>query len=432
MNNESLVIALVVVLLFIAAFLAMAETSLSRIDRYRARALAGEGKRGSGALLGLVDSAERFAGYLNSVLLLLLATQITAASAVAYLAFRWFDTAGFILTVIGEVVIGYVLTEAMPKTWAVQHTERSALWCAPIIAGISRVFPMGTISRPLIWTTNTLLPGKGLSQGPFIYEQQILALADTAAHEQAIERHEHQLIHSVIEFASTIAREVMVPRTDMVSVPAATTASAAIDLAIANGYSRIPVYGKESDEILGTLFTKDLLRAVHDGNEGVLISTLLRPVKFIPETKRVADLMREMQKEKVHMTIVVDEYGTVVGLVTLEDLIEELVGDITDEYDIEEQPQVEQLSDHEWRIDARMHIDEVYEQLNIRLPHGDWDTVGGLLINAFGRVPKSGESTIVDEYMIVADQTSGRRVTRARVKLLPLESETSGSQVEAS
>lgn len=414
-----------VVLLFVAAFLALAETGLSRTDRFRAAALAEDGRRGAKALVHLVDSPEHFSGYLNGVLLLLLATQIVASTAVAYLAFEWWDGPLVALAIAVEIVVAYVLAEAVPKTWAIEHPERAALISAPVVAGLLRIVPIRLVTRPLIWSANKMLPGKGLAEGPFIYEQQILALADTAAENKAIEQEEHALIHSVIEFGTTIAREVMVPRTDMTILGVDCTASQAIDVAIGNGYSRMPVHGETNDEILGTLFTKDLLRAVHSGQGDGPIRSLLRPIKFVPETKRVAELMPEMQREKVHMAIVIDEHGAVVGLVTLEDLIEEVVGEITDEYDVEDAPRVIPLGSQHWRIDARMPLDEANEELGVSLPTGDWDTIGGLLIDDFGRVPSRGEVTRIDDYVFTVEQTSGRRITRVRLKVDPVSVEDS-------
>jgi putative hemolysin len=388
---EVLVLVLAVALLFVAAFLAMAETSLSRIEPFRAHGLAEEGRRGSAALVHLVESPERFAGYLNGVLLLLLATQVTASTAIAYLLLQLVSGPVFFGAVVAEILVGYVLAEAMPKTFAVQHSERAALLVAPLMRGITRIVPMRGITRGLIWVTNVLVPGKGLKQGPFVYEQQILALADSAVAEKAIEGEERALIHSVIEFGTTVAREVMVPRTDMVSVGRDWKAHEAMEIVIARGFSRLPVYGADTNDIVGMLFAKDLMRAVRDNESGALVSDLMRDAKFIPETKRVAELLREMQREKTHMAIVVDEYGSVVGIVTLEDLVEEVVGEITDEYDAEELPQIEHIADDQWIVDARMSIDEVSDKLGVVLPDGDWDTVGGMLIDVFERVPSRNE-----------------------------------------
>jgi putative hemolysin len=442
---QTAVLLLALVLLFVSSFLAMAETSLSRIDTFRAQALADEGRRGSPALLKLLQSPEHFAGHLNSLLLLLLASQIVWATAIADLLFHFVNGPLFFIAVVIEIGVGYVIAEALPKTLAIQHTERAALLSAPIIAGLSRVLPMRLLTRPLIGFANVLAPGRGLKQGPFIYEQQILAIADSAAAEKLIERDEHELIHSVIEFGSTVAREVMIPRTDMVTVQGNATAAQAMDVAIARGFSRFPVHGEEGptsgaegtrdestgaqarrlaqrgsgDAVTGVLFTKDLMRVLRDGHRDRLVAEVQREAKYIPETKRVAELLREMQLEKNHMAIVVDEHGSVVGLITLEDLLEEVVGEITDEYDAEELPQIEKLGSLEWRVDARLPIDEVNEQLGVMLPHGDWDTLGGLLIDTFERVPARGESTELGDYRVWVEQTSGRRVTRVRIKVKP-------------
>jgi CBS domain containing-hemolysin-like protein len=324
-----------------------------------------------------------------------------------------------LLCVLAEIGVGYVVAEALPKTLAVQHPERIALFSAPLIAGISRFMPMRIITQPLIGLANVLAPGKGLKQGPFIYEQQILAIADSAAAEQLIEREEHELIHSVIEFGTTVAREVMVPRTDMVTLHASVTASDALDIALDKGFSRFPVHGDENDAVTGLVFTKDLIRAIRDGHGDRFVGEMQRDAKYIPETKRVAELLKEMQSEKSHMAIVVDEHGSVVGLITLEDLLEEVVGEIVDEYDKDESPQVERVGVNEWRIDARMPIDEVNDELGLELPYGDWDTLGGLLIDSFERVPSRGESTEIQNYRVWVEQTSGRRITRARIKVLP-------------
>jgi putative hemolysin len=413
---ESTVAALAVALLLSSSFLALAETSLSRIDMYQAKALAEDGRRGSSTLLRLISTPERFAGYLNSILLMSTSSQIVGSTAAAYLLLKWFSGWAFVLGVFIEIGVVYVIAEALPKTIAIQHTRRAALLTAPLVGLVARTPPMRLITRPLIFLARSLAPGGGLREGPFVYEQQILALADSAAASKSMEPEEHELIHSVIEFGTTIAREVMVPRTDMISVAEGSTADQAIDTAIAKGFSRFPVYKDDSGDITGVIFTKDLMRVNREGDGTKLVADLRREAKFIPETKRVSELMKEMQLEKVHMAIVLDEHGTVVGLVTLEDLIEEVVGDINDEYDDDVQPHFEKLGESEWRVDARMSIDEVNGELGIHLPEGDWDTIGGLLIDAFERVPNRAESIEIGTYRIWVEQISGRRVTRVRVR----------------
>jgi len=242
-------------------------------------------------------------------------------------------------------------------------------------------------------------------------------MADVAAEDEVIESEELTLIRSIITFGDTIVRAVMVPRPDMVAVAAGDRVGAVIERAIAAGYSRIPIYESSIDDVAGIVFTKDLMRAARDGHGEEPVRSLLRQAHFVPETKRVAELMREMQKDKFHIAIAIDEYGGTAGLVTLEDLIEELVGEIVDEFDVEE-PLVEPLPDGGMRVNARMSIGELNEVLHAELPMGDWDTVGGLVLNLLGHIPSEGEAVEVDGHRLSAEKVQGRRI--GRVRIVPL------------
>jgi len=211
-----------------------------------------------------------------------------------------------------------------------------------------------------------------------------------------------------------VVREVMIPRPDMVSVEARASLSDVMEVVMAAGFSRIPVYEQGIDDIAGLVYAKDLMRATRDGRGDEPVRNLVRPARFVPETKRVAELMPEMQREKSHMAIVVDEYGGTAGLVTLEDLIEELVGEIVDEYDVEEAP-VEPLPGGDVRVNARMPIDELNELLDVEFPQGDWDTVGGLIYNLLGHVPVEGETADYDSHRLRAEKVQGRRIGRVRI-----------------
>jgi CBS domain containing-hemolysin-like protein len=239
-------------------------------------------------------------------------------------------------------------------------------------------------------------------------------MADVAEAEDVIEGAERELIHSIIEFGDTVAREVRVPRPDMVAVEGRDKISDVVEVAIAAGYSRFPVYEQGIDDIVGIVYVKDLMRAARDGRVDAAVRELIRPAHFVPETKRVAELMREMQREKFHMAIVVDEYGGTSGLVTLEDLIEELVGEIVDEFDVEE-PQVEWLPNGDSRVNARMPVDELNELLHAELPEGDWDSVGGLMLDLLGHVPTEGEAVDFDGHRLIAERVQGRRIGRVRI-----------------
>jgi putative hemolysin len=413
-NAEWLMVAAVFVLISAAAVLAMAETSLTRTNRVKALTLAEEKRRGANALVRLVEHPERF---LNPVLLLVLLCHLVAATLVGVVAERVFGPIGVAAATAFEVVVVFVFAESLPKTFAVQHPERAALLTAPIVSAITSLLPVRLLARALIGLTNFIVPGKGLKEGPYVSEQELLALADVAVEEDVIEREERQLIHSIIEFGDTVVREVMIPRPDMVAIEARATVNDAMEVVMAAGYSRIPVYDQGIDDINGLLYAKDLMRAVRDNRGDVAVRELVRPANFVPETKRVAELLPEMQKQKSHMAIVVDEHGGTAGLVTLEDLIEELVGEIVDEYDVEEPP-IEPLPGGDVRVNARMPIDELNDLLDAEFPEGDYDTVGGLVYFLLGHVPSEGETVDYDGRRLRAERVQGRRIGRVRISKL--------------
>jgi len=408
------VLAVIIILIALSGFFALSETALTRTNKIRAIALDEEGgDRRAGTLARLVERPERF---LNPVLLMVLTTQLVAATLVGYLADNLFGPWGLAIATAFEVVVIFVFAELAPKTWAVQHPDRAALAVARPIAALVRFPLLRGISRALIGLSNIIIPGKGLKEGPFVSEEELLAMADVAVEEDVIEREERALIHSIIEFGDTVVREVMVPRPDMVAVAAGTSVRDVLEIAMAAGYSRIPAYEQGIDDIIGIVYVKDLLRAQREDAERS-VRDVSRPPKFVPESKRVAELMREMQAEKFHMAIVVDEYGGTAGLVTLEDLIEELVGEIVDEYDVEE-PLIEPLPGGDVRVNGRMPIDEVNELTHAEFPEGDWDTVAGFVINLLGHVPTEGETIDFNGHRLRAEKVQGRRVGRVRISRL--------------
>ena len=263
-----------------------------------------------------------------------------------------------------------------------------------------------------------MLPGKGLRTGPFVTEQEILTMADVAAQEAAIETEERELIHSIFDFGDTVVREVMVPRPDMVGVDADATVDEAIRMAIGAGKSRLPAYHETTDDIVGLVFLKDLVTRSGSGEGNESVRHVLRPANFVPESKRIAELLRAMQTEKFHMAIVIDEHGGTAGLVTMEDLLEEIVGEITDEYDTDE-PSVERLAGGALRVPGRTPIDEINELLGEELPSGEWDTVGGLVFDALGHVPTEGECARVNGFVFCAERVQGRRIVSVRVTPAP-------------
>ncbi|HEX9969152.1 MAG TPA: CNNM domain-containing protein, partial [Acidimicrobiales bacterium] len=290
-GSDIAILVAIVALVLTASFLALAETSLTRINRVKALTLQEEGRRGAGLLAHLVDHPERF---LNPILLLVLICHLVSATLVGILSERLFGALGVAIATFFEVVVIFVLAEAAPKTWAVQHTERAALISAPFVAAVVNFFPIRLLARGLIGLSNWILPGKGLKEGPFVSEEELLATVDVALEEDVIEREERALIHSIIEFGDTVAREVMVPRPDMVAVEGRDRIGDVMEVAMAAGYSRIPVYEQGIDDIHGLLYAKDLMRAVRDKRGDVQVRDLSRPANFVPETKRVAELLPEM------------------------------------------------------------------------------------------------------------------------------------------
>lgn len=414
----------VVLLLVLAAVLAMVETALTHLGRARAAALEDERAsaaddgdeegEGSSRHSSLTDLLARRDEVLNPVLLLLLFCHLGLATVITVVAYEWWGIAGTVVALLVGLGVLFVLTEAMPRTYALQHTGAVATRVAPLVGALARFWPLRWTTRGLIGVSNVLLPGRGRREGPSVSEEELLALAGTAAEEDVIELEERALIESIIEFGDTIAREVMVPRTDMVTIASDFQVDAAIEVAILHGYSRLPAYGEGIDDIVGIVYAKDLMRAERDEHGDRPVSSVLRPAVYVPETKKVPALLRQMQDERFHIAIVIDEYGGTAGMVTLEDLIEELVGEIRDEFDVEE-PMVEPLPGGGVRVNARMPLDEVNDLLDLDLPEGDWDTVGGFFYSQLGRVPTEGETVHYAGHDLRAEKVHARRIGRVRI-----------------
>jgi len=413
-GTEIALLVVIVVLIVVSAFLALAETALTRISRARAASLVEDGRHGAVRLQELIAQPERF---LNPVLLVVLVCQVVQAALTGVLADRLFGPWGIAAATFVNVVLVFVFAEAAPKTWAVLNPDRAALVSAGPVSALVRFPPVQLLSRALIGLTNVILPGKGLKEGPFVSEEELLALADVAVEEEVLEESERELIEQIIEFGDTVVREVMVPRPDMVAVPADFRVGDVMEVAILNGLSRLPAYRDGVDDIVGVVYAKDLMRAERDGGASLPVSEILRTARFVPETKKVAELLREMQAEQYHLALVVDEYGGTAGLVALEDLIEELVGEIRDEYDREE-PMVEPLAAGDVRVNARMPVDEVNDLLHASLPEGDWDSIGGLVLHLLGHVPAVGEAVEADGWELVAEKVQGRRIRAVRIRSL--------------
>lgn len=404
---------LVGALVIFGSVLAMSEASLTRITRVRAVTLKDEGRRNA----HLVEKIEAdLPRYLNSVYFSVMLVQNGSAILVAILAQHQFagqDDGWWVALVSALFTLAYfVFVEAMSKTFGVMHSDRAALLVAPLIYWLGKGLAVPT--RLLIGLANVLLPGKGLKSGPFV-EDEIRSMADMGREEGTLDRSEAQLIHSVFEFGDRLVREVMVPRPDMIAAPVEGGVRRVLDLMLKHGHSRIPVYGVGIDDILGVAYAKDLLRHLHAGRKDVLLTKILRDPLFVPQTNQAARLLKDMQTRQVHIAIVTDEYGSTAGLVTIEDLLEVLVGEISDEYDEQPEPEVERLDENRYLVSGRMSIASLNDLIDADLPHEEWVTVAGLVYGLLGAVPT--QSTIVkqDNILLTVEKVQGRRIAKVLV-----------------
>ncbi len=404
-----------VVMLMVAAFLAAAEISLVSVNRFRVKSLLDEGSSRANKLDKLLEHPNRF---LSTILMLTLLIQVGASALATSLALS------FNLPVAGAVATGamtfliFIFSEMAPKTYATNNTEKVALAVAPVVNILSIVFY--PLVRLLILISNgviRLFGGKTIKEGPFVTEGDIKALVSAAEEQDVIEEEEKKLIHSIFDFGDTLVREVMIPRTDMMMLEEGAGLEEALEAILHTGFSRIPVYRKDFDHIVGILYAKDLLPYLKRGESDVQPREFMREPFFVPETKRVSELLTELRKGTVHLAIVLDEYGGTAGLVTIEDLLEEIVGEIFDEYD-NEQVLYESIGDGRYTFDARIPIDDLNELLGTDLPAHEWDTLGGLMYNLMGKIPKQGESVMHEGLRLTAQKVVGRRIFKVLLEVL--------------
>jgi CBS domain containing-hemolysin-like protein len=404
------VVVVIVFLVILAVALALTEASISRMTLMRAMALRKQGRRNA-ALLEQIESDP--ARYLNSVYLCVMFAQNGSAILVAILAQHYLGDVGITVLAVGFTLVYFVIVEAMSKTFAILHSDRVALFLAPFAWLLGRSLAIPT--RALIGLGNVLLPGKGLPQGPFIIEQEIRSLADVGHQDGGIEAHEKEMIHSVFEFGDLIVRNVMVPRPDIVALDLGSPLDVAAELIVRSGFTRIPVYRGDLDHTEAMVHVKDVLDGLRQGRHDKVLAELVRPVHFVPDFKRLVDLLREMKQERFHLAMVTDEYGSLVGLVTREDLLEELVGQMSDEHD-HEAPEIVPLGNGRYRVNAALPILELNDTLGANLPHDNWNTVGGLVFGLAGAIPAEGAVVEVDAVRFTVERIQGRRIVTVLVE----------------
>ncbi len=400
-------VATLAVLLVLAGFFAMAETSLLATSHITARKLSDEKKHGSSNLLKLLD---RRSACLSTILLLTLMAQLTATTMATTIAYQYFRGTGSALATGAMTLIIFIYAEVAPKNYTVMNSEKVALFIArPILAITGLLHPVIVVLTWISTTSGRILGLRLTSAAPYITEEEILAAMDIGEEEGVIEEEEKKMIHHIFEFGDTIVREIMTPRPDIASLPASASTKEAIDLVLKEGHSRIPVYKGALDNVVGVVYARDLLDLIRKEQMTTNLDSVLRPAIIIPETKKVSELLRELQKRKIHMVIVIDEHGTTVGLATIEDLLEEIVGEIYDEYDFEEQL-IQQIDKNKIRVDGRVTIDDINELLGVELADVDVDTIGGLMLELFGHIPRRGEEITYQDLEFKVEKVIKNRV----------------------
>jgi CBS domain containing-hemolysin-like protein len=418
----------------VAGLFSSADAALSSFSKARAEQIGSSS--GSARVLVIVGDAPR---YLNTALFLRMLTETAAIILVTVVMLDVFVTGGgsgsgpetdrsrwlaMLASLAVMLVVSFVVIGVAPRTLGRQHSERIALLCSGPLIAFTKV--LGPLPRLLILVGNAITPGRGFSEGPFASEAELRELVDIAEQSELIEAGEREMIHSVFELGDTLVREVMVPRTTLVSTEAGTTLRSAMSLFLRSGFSRVPVVGEGLDDVRGILYLKDVARRLHEDpahGPGEVVDAVMREAHFVPDSKPADDLLRDMQRSANHVAIVVDEYGGTAGMVTLEDLVEEIVGEIADEYDHEE-PDVEKLGDDLYRVPSRLHVEDLGELFGLELEDEEVDTVGGLLAKALGRVPIAGATAEVDGLVLTAERFEGRRNQLATVlvhRVAPVE-----------
>ncbi|MGA0003607.1 MAG: hemolysin family protein [Candidatus Nanopelagicales bacterium] len=391
-----------------AAIFVATETALTRVSKATIDQLRKDGSKPAARLSKLLDDRAK---YVNSLMFAHLTLSTIAIVLVTTVSLDVFvdNNLALVTSSAVMVLVGYIVLGVAPQTLGRQRADRIALATVRLARMITVIF--GPLSRIFILVGNAITPGQGFREGPFSTQAELRELVDMAGADSVIEDDERQMIHSVFELGDTIAREVMVPRTEMVWIETHKTLRQAMSLGLRSGYSRIPVVGEGIDDIVGVVYVKDIARRVFEHQESQTterVSDLMRPAFMVPDSRSVDELLRDMQSARTHLAVLVDEYGGTAGLVTIEDVIEEIVGEISDEHDVLG-PDIEELANGEYRVSSRLHIDDLAELLETEIPDEGVDTVGGLMAKRLGIVPIPGATVDIDSWTLTAESTAGRR-----------------------
>ena len=408
--NLTLFITLAVLVELLAAFFIASRTAILKTSESRVEALRRDEIKGVEKLQKVILEKAKYVAVLQ-----LVALALTSTGGVL-LTFVFIETSvnlnsALILAILVVSLLGFIVLGVAPETLGRQKSDRISIFAAPVALAIKPI--IWPIAKLLVAVGNALTPGRGFKEGPFATAEDLRDLVDQAEEADVIEDEERQMIHSVFELGDTVAREVMVPRTDMVWIEKGKTLRQAISLSLRSGYSRIPVIGEDSDDIVGVVYLKDISRRIFenaDAERAELVEQLMRSAYFVPDSKPADELLRDMQSARVHLAVVIDEYGGTAGLVTIEDILEEIVGEITDEYDTHA-PEVNELGPNVFRVSSRIHLDDLAELIELNLSSDDEgvDTLSGYLAKQLERIPIPGTSIVIEGWEFVAERAAGRR-----------------------
>ncbi len=425
LGELNLELLILFVLILLSALFSLSETAITAVSRIKIRHYVEQKIRGARALSRLREYPSRLLGTVlisNNVVNVAISSLVTSMiishmerlglGNLGYAVGIAIGVATFLLLVFGEIT---------PKTIALKNAERLALITAPYIDFLSVVlqpliYVLTAISLPFIRLFGAKIPQKG----PFLSREEIRILLAVSEKEGGLEEEEREMISSIFEFGSTVVREVITPRPDMVAVDVKEPVEKLVKLMQDTGHSRIPVFDATLDNMLGVVHAKELLSLFGSCGPDVTIRDYIRPLLFVPESKKVSDLLHQMQAARSHIAVIVDEYGTTVGLVTLEDLIEEIVGEIHDEFEKEEKAFI-QTDANAWDVDARLSVSDVNKQLEVGIPEGEYDTVSGFVFSLLGKVPVVGDIVKYDDLSISVERIHRRRITRVKIVKLPKE-----------
>jgi len=407
-------LVIIVIALVLAALAASAETSLTSISRVRLRQLV-EQKVPQAIVIERLQRDPNT--YLSTILIVNTVAIIVASSTATLLSLHLYNERGaeWLVSLVLSLVV-LVACEITPKTLALQRAERVALRMARLVAWATLVM------RPIVWVLTAvtrlilrMMGARAEVRGPFVTEEELKMLVSVGEEEGVLEEEEREMIHGIFEMGDMRVREVMVPRTDLVAIEVNEPVEKAVELVTKHGHTRIPVYEGSLDHIVGVLYAKDLLRAVVRGEQKTLREIARKPY-FTPESNKVQDVLRDLRKNRVHMAIVVDEYGGTAGAVTIEDILEEIVGPIQDEYDIGEEDEIQFISPNEVILDGRVSVDDVNELLKLNIAADDYDTIGGYVLNQLGAAPKVGATLKLGNAELRVEAVQGTRIKKVRIR----------------